>query len=165
MKANSIVVLALAVGLIFAFSNTAFGNGAEGPPGDVSKVEFDDRLEITGTFTARKFVKDGETKCIVTADLNWIDENGIKHSKKVYFDLPQPITKTQVCDYNIKQLGNVFKAKISADMVLHELNIDKKKKVLVLEKLIKTNGNCEGLPFHLQTIQGVISIKVEETQP
>ena len=166
MKAKRVTVLVLVVGLIFVFSNTALGNGTE-PTARLSKVKIDNRLQINGTFEARKYKKGNKYKCIVLADLNWTDEKGITSSKKIRLDLHQPILKTSLCDYKPDDLPKIFAAKITADLILPPLNLKKTNKVqvLVLEKLIRTAASCEGLPLHLQVMYGVISIKVEETQP
>jgi len=160
MNLKELVAFVLVVGLVFIFSSTALGNGSGGGL-DISIYEPDDRLEIIGTFEARKFKVGAEYKCVVSADLNWTNNNGVTSSKRIELDLPDPISPKSVCDYNKNQLGKIFALKIDAETVLPLLSLDKTNKILVLRKLIITGGNCDGLPLHQQKMFGEITIKVQ----
>ena len=156
MKANRIFVLALVVGLIFAFSDTVLGDGTDPVP-DRSNVEIDERLLITGNFTARKFKQGNDYKCEVIAKLKLIHSNGFETTGEVKLKLIQPISDKLICTYTLKELKDMFKKKIKANDILPKGIAGSK--LTLTDLIIKSRENC--INFDLATIHGWVAIRVE----
>ena len=167
MKANRIVVLALVIGLIFAFSDTVLGDGTDPPlPPPKSKVDIDENALITGIFKARKFKQGNKYQCEVIAELKLIHSNGFETTGTVKLKLAGLISEKLICTYSLNELKKVFKAKIGADEILPKFGICEKEEcktkfILVLKKLIiKSSENCNN--FDLATIHGWVEMRVKE---
>lgn len=156
MKANRIFVLALVVGLIFAFSDTVLGDGTDPRP-DKSNAEIDARLLITGSFTARKFKQGNDYECEVIAKLKLIHSNGFETTGEVTLKLIQPISGTPIYLYTVEQLKETFKKKIGAADILP--------KGIAGSKLTLTDLNIISIEnrdnFDHATIHGWVAIRVE----
>ena len=162
MKANRIFVLALVIGLIFAFSDTVLGDGTEPPPPPPkSEVDIDESPLITGNFKARKFKQGNKYQCEVIAELKLIHSNGFETTGTVKLKLEQLISEKLICTYSLDELKNLFKIKISADHILPKFGMAQGKFTLVLKKLIiKSSENCDN--FDLATIHGWVEMRVKE---
>lgn len=117
MKARKIFVLALAVGLIFTFSNAVLGDGVE-PPGDKCKVEIDERALITGDYSASKYKDGNDWKCAIIAKLKLTRKNGFETAVQKTIILDEPISDKNICTYSLKQLKEQVKQKIGAEKIL-----------------------------------------------